>query len=53
MVKAQPFLVIPLALLFSWNLAFWFAVPLHLCAFFVSAMVCHGELARPGRRPAT
>jgi hypothetical protein len=50
MVRAQPFLLIPLALLFSGNLAFWLALPLHLGAFFVSAMVCHGELART--RPA-
>ncbi len=50
MVRAQPFVLIPLALLFSWNVAFWLALPLHLGAFFVTAMVCHGELA--GRRPA-
>ena len=50
MVRAQPFVLIPLALLFSWNVAFWLALPLHLGAFFVTAMVCHGELAR--RRPA-
>jgi hypothetical protein len=46
MVRAQPFLIIPLALLFTWNSVFWISVPLHLATFFVSAMVCHGELAR-------
>jgi hypothetical protein len=51
MVRAQPFVLVLLALLFSRNLAFWLALPLHLGGFFVSAMVCHGELAR--RRPAT
>ncbi len=50
MVKAQPFIVIPLALLFTRNSAFLLLVPLHLAAFFVTAMVCHGELAK--RRPA-
>ena len=51
MVRAQPFVVVPLALLFSRNLAFWLALPLHLGGFFLTAIVCHGELAR--RRPAT
>ena len=51
MVKAQPFIVIPLALVFSQSAAFWLVLPLHLAAFFVTAMVCHGELAK--RRPAT
>jgi len=51
MVKAQPFIVIPLALLFTQSAAFLLLVPLHLAAFFVTAMVCHGELAR--RRPST
>jgi hypothetical protein len=51
MIKAQPFIVIPLALLFTQSAAFWLVLPLHLAAFFVTAMVCHGELAR--RRPAT
>ncbi|HEX5077553.1 MAG TPA: fused MFS/spermidine synthase [Geminicoccaceae bacterium] len=51
MVKAQPFVVILLALLFSRSAAFWLVLPLHLLAFFVTAMVCHGELAR--QRPAT
>ena len=51
MVRAQPFVVIPLALLFTQNAAFWLVVPLHLAGFFVTAMVCHGELAR--LRPQT
>lgn len=50
-VKAQPFLLIPLALLFTASGAFWISLPLHLSAFFVTALVCHGELAR--RRPPT
>ncbi|MGH6920228.1 MAG: spermidine synthase, partial [Geminicoccaceae bacterium] len=51
MVKAQPFILIPLALVFAHSSAFWLVLPLHLAAFFVTAMVCHGELAQ--RRPAT
>ncbi|MFQ5958056.1 MAG: spermidine synthase [Alphaproteobacteria bacterium] len=51
MVKLQPFVVLPLALFFPWNLTIWVVLPLHVLAFFVTAMVCHGELAR--RRPAT
>jgi spermidine synthase len=51
MVKAQPFIIIPLALVFTQSAAFWLVLPLHLAAFFVTAMVCHGELAK--RRPAT
>ena len=49
MVKAQPFILIPLVLLFDLDLAFWLVLPLHLARFFVTALVCHGELAR--RRP--
>jgi hypothetical protein len=51
MIKAQPFIVIPLVLVFTQSAAFWLVLPLHLAAFFVTAMVCHGELAK--RRPAT
>ena len=40
-----------MALLFTQSAAFWVVLPLHLGAFFVTAMVCHGELAK--RRPAT
>src|SRR5690606_19952745 len=50
MVKAQPFVLIPLALLLARNLPFWLGLPLHLLGLFVSALVCHGELAR--LRPA-
>ncbi len=50
MVRAQPFAILPLALVFWIDLPIWAAVPLHLAAFFVTAMVCHGELVR--RRPA-
>ncbi len=53
MVYAQPFLVLPLAILFLWNVqaeGVW-VIPLHLLAFFVTAMVCHGELAQD--RPST
>src|SRR5918996_3139861 len=46
MVKTQPFVLIPLVLLFTWNLPFWVGLPLHLAGLFVSALVCHGELAR-------
>lgn len=51
MLRAQPVVVIPMLLLI------WFtsttvapSLALNLIAFFVAAMVCHGELAR--RRPA-
>ena len=46
MLKAQPFVLIPLVLLFAWTLPFWLVLPLHLLCLFVSALVCHGELAR-------
>ena len=46
-VAAQPFVVLPLAVLFALRLDIAVAsFPLHLAAFFVSALVCHGELAR-------
>jgi SAM-dependent methyltransferase len=53
MLKAQPFFLLPLMILFFWGLkplplSF---IPLHLLAFFVTAMVCHGELAKT--RPST
>ena len=51
MIKAQPFVLIPLVLLFTWNLPFWLGLPLHLLGLFLSALVCHGELAR--MRPAS
>lgn len=49
MVRLQPFLIIPIVLLSFGTQGIW-ALPLHLAAFFVTAMVGHGELART--RPA-
>jgi predicted O-methyltransferase YrrM len=52
MVRAQPTFVLAVVLLMVFGFSrnpVW-VVPLHLAAFFVTAMVCHGELAR--RRPA-
>jgi spermidine synthase len=54
MVKVQPFLVLPVMMVFLFRGA---AAPglvtilLHIFAFFVTAMVCHGELVR-SRPPA-
>lgn len=52
MVRLQPFFILPLAILFLWGLQAEgnLVLPLHLFAFFLTAMVCHGELAvsRPG-----
>ena len=58
MLAIQPFALIPLAALFHWKQGeFNYAVmfPLHLVAFFLTAMVCHGEMAalRPGPRRLT
>ena len=52
MVRLQPLVLIPVALMFSdLSAMFWLAnLFIHLLAFFVTAMVCHGELVR--RRPA-
>jgi hypothetical protein len=51
MVRLQPLLVIPLVVLMFWGpyVATPAFFPFHLAAFFVTAMVCHGELA--ARRP--
>jgi protein-L-isoaspartate O-methyltransferase len=51
MVRIQPFLVLPLAAVFFQNIHQWpwVMLALHLATFFVTAMVCHGELA--ARRP--
>ena len=51
MVRLQPWLVLPIFIGWYWGIA---GAPrglllLHLLTFFVTAMVCHGELAR--RRP--
>lgn len=51
MVRLMPLAVIPLAVIFSWGLKWWFLFPVHLAAFFIIAMVCHGELM--ARRPDT
>lgn len=53
MVRAQPFFILALAILFLWGSQSegpW-VIPLHLLTFFVTAMVCHGELAQS--RPPT
>lgn len=50
MVAIQPILLVPLALYFAATSPIEILFPLHLAAFFVTAMVCHGELA--ARRPA-
>jgi len=52
MLLAQSLLALPLLLgaFARLRTSFWFDFPLHLAAFFVFCMVCHGELAR--RRPS-
>ncbi|MCP4403102.1 MAG: hypothetical protein GY801_38070 [bacterium] len=47
-LKAQLFLVLPLLVLYLGRMrtSLWLDFPLHLAAFFVFTMVCHGELAR-------
>jgi SAM-dependent methyltransferase len=53
MVFLEPFVIIPLAVFFFIQIktALWQALPFHLLAFFVIAMVCHGELMH-SRPPA-
>jgi len=57
MVRAQPFLLLPVVMLLLWNqkTMVWLMAPLHLLLFFACAMVCHGELAkdRPAARHLT
>jgi len=57
MVRAQPFLLLPVVMLLLWNqkTMVWLMAPLHLVLFFACAMVCHGELAkdRPAARHLT
>jgi hypothetical protein len=48
-LRIQPFVVIPLVVLFWVKLPLWMALPLHGVVLFASAMACHGELA--ARRP--
>ena len=52
MVRLQPIVLLPLAIQMFWDLRMTVTVlfPLHLLAFFVTTMVCHGELSRD--RPA-
>jgi SAM-dependent methyltransferase len=53
MVFLEPFVIIPLSVFFFIQVktALWQALPFHLLAFFVIAMVCHGELMH-SRPPA-
>ncbi len=52
MIKAQPLFVLLVAITFFWpTFSLGMVMTMHLAAFFVTAMVCHGELAR--LRPAT
>jgi hypothetical protein len=57
MLALQPFVFIPLAIFYTFGSTgrLHLVVPLHLLAFFVAALVCHGELAarRPGPRHLT
>lgn len=53
MVRALPWVVVPWALVMGIGLVQAVWIPLHLLAFFVASMACHGELARlrpPARR---
>ena len=51
MLALQPLMLVLLAISMSWDVAgLWGEIAIHLAAFFISAMVCHGELA--ARRPA-
>ena len=43
---ALPYLIVPLVLVMFAGFVNLFWVPLHLVAFFVGALVCHGTLAR-------
>ncbi len=53
MLRLQPLLTVPLIVFLFWGayLTSPRLMPFHLAAFFVAAMVCHGELART-RPPA-
>jgi hypothetical protein len=48
MVRLMPIVVLPVSVSMALGAAgsAWILVPFHLLAFFVAAMVCHGELAR-------
>ena len=45
MLRLQPLLIIPVVILSAFTPSIWILL-LHLVSFFVTAMVCHGELAR-------
>jgi multisubunit Na+/H+ antiporter MnhG subunit len=49
-IALQPYFVLPVIILFFWGggggSATFFTIALHFFAFFVTALVCHGELAR-------
>ena len=49
-ILLQPYFVLPVVVLFFWGSghgsATFFTIALHFFAFFVTALVCHGELAR-------
>ncbi|HEU4561194.1 MAG TPA: fused MFS/spermidine synthase [Longimicrobium sp.] len=51
MLAVQPLFIVAVSLLlmYGWTRKPMLVIPLHLTALFVTAMVCHGELAR--RRP--
>ena len=46
-VRLQPFFLLPLVVVMFWggNAAVAVLFPMHLAAFFMTALVCHGELA--------
>ncbi len=52
-VRVQPFFLLPLIVFMFWggNAAVAVLYPMHLLVFFLTALVCHGELA--ASRPAT
>jgi len=54
MLRAQTYLVLPPLLLYLGNFSteIWIDFPVHLVAFFVFAMVCHGELVKSKPQPA-
>jgi len=51
MLAVQPFYIatVSLLLMYGWTRKPLLVIPIHLLAFFVTALVCHGELAR--RKP--
>jgi hypothetical protein len=53
-LRVQPFLLVPFGILFYWGfskIVAWPFIPFHLLVFFVTAMVCHAEIAYS--RPST